>query len=158
MHHFSHTLGRDVDKAAAHYLYQSVALAVRERLMSAWHKTAAQESSKESRRTFYLSLEYLMGRTLGNALHNLEMTDAVHDALRELGIALEDIEQLEQDAGLGNGGLGRLAACFLDSAANLALPCRSVVTGCVTAMACSASLSTMAGKSNNPMTLSLIHI
>ena len=79
VHHFSHTLGRDVDKAAAHYLYQSVALAVRERLMSAWHKTAAQESGKESRRTFYLSLEYLMGRTLGNALHNLEMTDAVHD-------------------------------------------------------------------------------
>ena len=124
VHHFSHTLGRDVDKAAAHYLYQSVALAVRERLMSAWHKTAAQESGKGSRRTFYLSLEYLMGRTLGNALHNLEMTDAVHDALRELGIALEDIEQLEQDAGLGNGGLGRLAACFLDSAASLALPVR----------------------------------
>lgn len=124
VHHFSHTLGRDVDKAAAHYLYQSVALAVRERLMSAWRNTAAQESDKDRRRTFYLSLEYLMGRTLGNALHNLEMTNAVHDALRELGIALEDIEQLEHDAGLGNGGLGRLAACFLDSAASLALPVR----------------------------------
>jgi len=120
--HFSHTLGRDVEHASAHYLYTAVAVAVRDRLMDRWRATRAAAESRDARRTYYLSLEYLMGRTLSNAVHNLELIEPVRNALDQLGISLETIESLELDAGLGNGGLGRLAACFLDSCASLALP------------------------------------
>ena len=120
--HFSHTLGRELEHASAHFLYSAVAMAVRDRLMDRWRATRAASESLNARRTCYLSLEYLMGRTLSNAVHNLELNEPVSEALNHLGIALEDIESLEADAGLGNGGLGRLAACFLDSCATLALP------------------------------------
>ena len=120
--HFSHTLGRDVDHASAHYLFTAVALAVRDRLMDRWRATRAVAESRHARRTYYLSLEYLMGRALSNAVHNLELQAPVRDALDQLGISLETVESLELDAGLGNGGLGRLAACFLDSCASLGLP------------------------------------
>ena len=119
--HFSHTLGREVDHASAHYLYTAVAMAVRDRLMDRWRATRRQAESG-GRRTCYLSLEYLMGRSLSNAVHNLELAGPLDEALDRLGVELEEIEQLELDAGLGNGGLGRLAACFLDSCASLALP------------------------------------
>ena len=119
--HFSHTLGREIDRASAHYLYTAVALTVRDRLMDRWRATRRQAESG-GRRTCYLSLEYLMGRSLSNAAHNLELAAPLGEALGKLGLALEDIEQLELDAGLGNGGLGRLAACFLDSCASLGLP------------------------------------
>ncbi|MEE9320490.1 MAG: glycogen/starch/alpha-glucan phosphorylase [Granulosicoccus sp.] len=120
--HFSHTLGRDPLQASAHYLFTAVAMAVRDRLMDSWRATKASHEASDTRRTCYLSLEFLMGRALTNAVHNLGLTDDLGKALCELGIALEDIEQLELDAGLGNGGLGRLAACFLDSCASLGLP------------------------------------
>ena len=120
--HFSQTLGRDIDYASAHFLYKAVAMSVRDRLMERWRETRKITESSTSRRTYYLSMEYLMGRALGNAVHNLQLDKDLDAALGELGLALEDIEQLEHDAGLGNGGLGRLAACFLDSCASLALP------------------------------------
>lgn len=120
--HFQQTLGRDVDHASAHYLYMAVAMTVRDRLMERWKSTRASMESSTLRRTYYLSMEFLMGRALGNAVNNLEMKDELTQALGDLGLMLEDIEQLEQDAGLGNGGLGRLAACFLDSCASLGLP------------------------------------
>ena len=120
--HFSHTLGREVENASAHYLYTAVALAVRERLMDRWRLTRRRAEGDGKRRTCYLSLEYLMGRSLSNAVHNLELAGPLGEALDELGVRLEDVEQLELDAGLGNGGLGRLAACFLDSCASLGLP------------------------------------
>lgn len=120
--HFSHTLGRDLDHASAHYLYTAVAMTVRERLMDRWRQTRRASESRDARRVSYLSLEYLMGRALSNAVHNLELEAPLHDALKALGVSLEDIEELELDAGLGNGGLGRLAACFLDSCATLGLP------------------------------------
>ncbi|MFK7853404.1 MAG: glycogen/starch/alpha-glucan phosphorylase [Granulosicoccus sp.] len=119
---FSHTLGRDIDHASAHFLYKAVAMTVRDQLMSNWRATRKAVESPTVRRTCYLSMEYLMGRALGNAVHNLELDKALHQALSDLGIRLEQIEALEHDAGLGNGGLGRLAACFLDSCASLALP------------------------------------
>ncbi len=120
--HFSGTLGRDLAVADAEALYTAVALAVRERLMDDWRRTRQATVNGTTRRTCYLSLEFLMGRALGNALLNLGLHDAVQQALDTLGLNLADIEELEPDAGLGNGGLGRLAACFLDSCAALALP------------------------------------
>ncbi len=120
--HFSHTLGRDIDHASPHYLYSAVALAVRDRLMDQWRITRAETEAAGTRKTCYLSLEFLMGRSLSNAVNNLELVGPVKQALHQLGVELEEIESLEHDAGLGNGGLGRLAACFLDSCATLALP------------------------------------
>lgn len=120
--HFFQTFGRDISYASAHYLYKAVALSVRDRLMQRWQLTRETMESTALRRTCYLSMEFLMGRALGNAVNNLQMHDQLTSALTSLGLKLEEIEELEHDAGLGNGGLGRLAACFLDSCASLALP------------------------------------
>ncbi len=120
--HFERTLGRDIDHAAAHYLYKAVALSVRDRMMEHWLVTRQAVESSVPRHTCYLSMEYLMGRALRNAVHNLDLQDELSRALEELGLTMEKAELLEADAGLGNGGLGRLAACFLDSCASLALP------------------------------------
>ena len=120
--HFNHTLGRDFSNASAHYIYQAVAMTVRNRVMERWRATRAHQGKTYPRKTCYLSLEFLMGRALSNALLNLGMTEPMRKALADLGMDLNDIEELEADAGLGNGGLGRLAACFLDSCATLGLP------------------------------------
>ena len=89
---------------------EAFALAVRDRLTARWNATRHAYERHASRRTCYLSLEYLIGRSLGNALLNLGIRDEAARALDALGLALEEIETLEHDAGLGNGGLGRLAA------------------------------------------------
>jgi glycogen/starch/alpha-glucan phosphorylases len=120
--HFAHTLGRDKYCRTPHYAYQSLALAVRDRLMDRWKNTNYAYIEQDSRRACYLSLEYLMGRALGNAMLNLGVQDAATKALGELGLVMEELVDSERDAGLGNGGLGRLAACFLDSCATLQLP------------------------------------
>ncbi len=102
--------------------YVSLALAVRDRMVDNWIKTQERYYDQDAKRVYYLSLEFLMGRTLGNAMLNLGVTEACHQALIDLGYSLEDLRDAEWDAGLGNGGLGRLAACFLDSLATLQLP------------------------------------
>ena len=122
LRHFSHTLGRELGDASAYHIYQAVAMTVRDRVMDRWRVTRARVLKEAPRRTCYLSMEFLMGRAFGNALLNLELTDTVNEALQSLGLDLNTIEELEPDAGLGNGGLGRLAACFLDSCATLGLP------------------------------------
>ena len=99
--------------------YVALALAVRDRMVSRWVRTQDTYYRQDSKRVYYLSLEYLMGRTLGNSLINLGLLDECSRALHELGYRLEDVRDAEWDAGLGNGGLGRLAACFLDSMATL---------------------------------------
>jgi len=105
------------------YLYQAMAYVVRDRLMADWRNTwSYYRSEKGHRRAHYLSLEYLIGRSLNNHLLNSDLRDPVCGALEAFAVALEDIESKEPDAGLGNGGLGRLAACFLDSCATLRLP------------------------------------
>lgn len=104
------------------YLYRAVAASVRDRLIERWRKTSVSMSKPGTRKTYYLSLEFLIGRSLGNAIQNLDLDQEIRDALREWSAELETIEDQELDAGLGNGGLGRLAACFLDSCANLQLP------------------------------------
>src|SRR5262249_55354825 len=102
--------------------YVSVALAVRDRMMERWIRTQDAYYEHDAKRVYYLSLEFLMGRTLGNSLVNLGLTEPGHEAVRALGYDLETLREAEWDAGLGNGGLGRLAACFLDSLATLELP------------------------------------
>ncbi|MDQ3555348.1 MAG: glycogen/starch/alpha-glucan phosphorylase, partial [Gemmatimonadota bacterium] len=101
--------------------YMSTAWMVRDRLAAHWARTQLQRSQAGAKRVYYLSLEFLMGRTLGNALLNLGLENATAEALQEMGIDLEALEEREPDAGLGNGGLGRLAACYLDSMATLGL-------------------------------------
>jgi Carbohydrate phosphorylase len=99
--------------------YLALALAVRDRMVQQWTRTNDTYYERDAKRVYYLSLEYLMGRTLGNSLVNMGLLDECAKALQELGYTLEDLREAEWDAGLGNGGLGRLAACFLDSMATL---------------------------------------
>ncbi len=120
--YFSHTLGRDKMCLAAYHVYTSLSLSLRDRLVERWKNTQYAYEEARCKRTYYLSLEFLMGRALGNAMLNLDVNGPTKDALRKLGLVLEEIADQEHDAGLGNGGLGRLAACFLDSCATLQLP------------------------------------
>ena len=121
-HYFGRLLGRRTIQTDSPFLYQSVVYAARDRLMERWNKTRNANEAVNNRRVSYLSLEFLMGRLLRNALLNLGIEDATTEALERLGLDLEDVCEREQDTGLGNGGLGRLAACFLDSCATLSLP------------------------------------
>jgi starch phosphorylase len=102
--------------------YVALALAVRDRMIQRWVRTQEAYYAHDAKRVYYLSLEYLMGRTLGNSLVNMGLLGECGKALHELGYRLEDLRDVEWDAGLGNGGLGRLAACFLDSMATLGYP------------------------------------
>ncbi|MBK7664899.1 MAG: glycogen/starch/alpha-glucan phosphorylase [Sterolibacteriaceae bacterium] len=120
--HFNHTLGCDVHSKYSYHRYQAVAMALRDRLVDRWKHTHYSYRMHDCKRAYYLSLEFLMGRTLGNAVLNLDIPEQTRQALGQLGMKMEDIEDNEADAGLGNGGLGRLAACFLDSCATLQLP------------------------------------
>ncbi|PIL26155.1 hypothetical protein GSI_11910 [Ganoderma sinense ZZ0214-1] len=102
--------------------YQASALSVRDNLLVNWNETQLHYSRKAPKRAYYLSLEFLMGRTLDNALLNLGLKEKYQDGMDRLGFNLEDLIDQERDAGLGNGGLGRLAACYLDSSASQELP------------------------------------
>jgi len=121
-HYYAHTLGRDRESRLVYYPYQALAIVLRDRLTERWKKTRRNRDQGDRKQTYYLSLEFLMGRALGNAMLNLGISGPVERGLYELGLVLEEIAEIEPDAGLGNGGLGRLAACFLDSCATLELP------------------------------------
>jgi glycogen phosphorylase len=120
--HVRYTLARQATTASELDLYMSTAYAVRDRLAERWAATNARYHARDVDRVYYLSLEFLIGRTLGNALISMGMEGAAAEALQELGYRLEELQEREPDAGLGNGGLGRLAACYLDSMATLDLP------------------------------------
>ena len=120
--HLTDSLAQDQYTATQLGRYNSFALAIRDQLIRRWLHTQETYDNVDAKRVYYLSLEFLLGRMLGNNLINLQLYDASADALRELGYRLEDLREVEWDAGLGNGGLGRLAACFLDSLATLRLP------------------------------------
>ena len=121
-HYFGHTLGRHRLRTDSPYLYQALVLAVRDRLTERWSRTRLAIEQSEARRVSYVSLEFLMGRLLGNALLNLDLQDEAREALHRIGLEVEELLDAEPDTGLGNGGLGRLASCFLDSCATLGLP------------------------------------
>jgi glycogen phosphorylase len=120
--HITYTLALDRGMASERDFYMSTAWSIRDRLAERWAATQRRYRERDAKRVYYLSLEFLMGRTLGNALINLGLTEPTVEALDPLGFRLEDIEEIEPDAGLGNGGLGRLAACYLDSMATLEIP------------------------------------
>ena len=123
LRHLEYTLAelpRHVDSEWEPYL--ALALTVRDRLIQRWIRTQDTYYEQDPKRVYYLSLEYLMGRTLGNSLIAMGLRDACAQALTDLGYRLEELREAEWDAGLGNGGLGRLAACFLDSLATLGYP------------------------------------
>ena len=121
-HYYGHRLGRDEHCKSPHYAYEALAMVVSDRLIVRCKETYNAYRDEDCKRAFYLSMEFLMGRTLSNAMLNLGINNAVDNAMYELGLELEELIDSEPDAGLGNGGLGRLAACFIDSCATLQLP------------------------------------
>ena len=120
--YYSHRLGRDENCRSPHYAYEALSMAISDRLIERWKRTYNTYKETDCKRAYYLSMEFLMGRTLSNAMINLGISDEVEQAMYQLGIELEELVESEPDAGLGNGGLGRLAACFIDSCATLQLP------------------------------------
>ncbi len=120
--YFGHTLGWDKTTLSGFPVYSSLAATLRDRLIERWRHTQRAYDESDCKQAYYLSLEFLMGRTMGNAMLNLDMQQETAEAMHNFGLVLEDVQDQESDAGLGNGGLGRLAACFLDSCATLQLP------------------------------------
>lgn len=122
LYHMRCTLARDTKTATNHDWLMAVSCAIRDLLHHRFITTQETHVEKKARRCYYLSVEYLMGRLLRNNLSNAELLEVAQNAMRELGLDPETIFAEEKDMGLGNGGLGRLAACFLDSLATLDLP------------------------------------
>ena len=122
LRHLKSTFARDRVTATRNDWWMATCMAARDQMLARYIDTQAQHASKNVRRVYYLSLEYLMGRVLTNNLVNLQLRDVATEALAELGQNLENIADEEADMGLGNGGLGRLAACFLDSLATMDIP------------------------------------
>jgi len=120
--YIEHHLGKDCERAGIFDNYIGLAYTVRDRLIERWLSTQRSYYKRSVKRVYYLSLEFLVGRTLGNSMVNLGIEDECTKALEDMGCKMEDIWEAEWDAGLGNGGLGRLAACFLDSLATLGVP------------------------------------
>ena len=110
---------KTIEEATQEQIFQAVSLAVKDVIIDNWLLTQKQYEKDDPKIVYYLSMEFLMGRALGNNLINLSGYDEVKEALDELGFDLNVIEDQEPDPALGNGGLGRLAACFLDSLATL---------------------------------------
>lgn len=113
---------KNLETASAEEIYQAAVFSLRDLITDKWIKTHDTYSEKDAKIVYYLSMEFLMGRFLGNALINMGMNTVIKEVFAELGIDYNTVEEAEPDPGLGNGGLGRLAACFLDSLSTLELP------------------------------------
>ncbi|CAG8960858.1 hypothetical protein HYFRA_00002395 [Hymenoscyphus fraxineus] len=120
--HVETTLARSMFNCDETAAYAAASLALRDRLITQWNRTQQRQTFADGKRVYYLSLEFLMGRALDNAMLNIGAKDIAKEGLADLGFRVEDIISQEHDAALGNGGLGRLAACFLDSMASLNIP------------------------------------
>ena len=120
--HLHCSLGTDENKANNHAWWKATCASVQEHVLEGLRKTQKSHYLNDTRAMHYFSAEFLMGRLMSNNLHNLGLFDATEKALNELGVNLTDIMEEEPDMALGNGGLGRLAACFIDSLATLDLP------------------------------------
>ncbi|MDH3198901.1 MAG: glycogen/starch/alpha-glucan phosphorylase, partial [Candidatus Krumholzibacteria bacterium] len=117
-----YSLGKDPATATSRDWFHATALAVRDRLIERWMDTTRSDEQRQPKRVYYLSMEFLTGRLLSNSLLNIGLDEELRAALADLEVELDDLRAVEQDAALGNGGLGRLAACILDSMATLSLP------------------------------------
>lgn len=118
----TYSVGKDTITATNRDRFFAAAYMVRNRLIDRWMETMRSYYINDAKRVYYFSLEFLMGRTLMNSVHNLGFDQQFREACNDLGIDLDKVREIEPDAALGNGGLGRLAACFLDSMATLSLP------------------------------------
>lgn len=118
----TYAIGKDRVVAKRHDWLAATILTLRDSVIDRWMESTREAYHAKSKRVFYLSLEFLIGRLLRDALSNLELTEAYRVALHDLGVDLNLVEELEADAALGNGGLGRLAACFMESMASLNIP------------------------------------
>lgn len=119
--HLRFTLAKDEHSYTEWDVYKSVVLAVMDRLHDRWLSTQTRYYKEDRKRVYYLSMEFLIGRLLDNALINLGIQDEVREAMKKLGHDYDQLREVEMDAALGNGGLGRLAACFLDSMATMGI-------------------------------------
>ncbi len=122
IHHLMSFQGRDPERSGAKDVYKALAYTMRDIMVEKWISTQKTFYAKEKKRVYYLSLEFLIGRSLGNSMTNLGMLEAAKKAVEDLGFDMAEIRDQEEDAALGNGGLGRLAACFMDSIATLKIP------------------------------------
>ena len=122
IHHLMSFQGRDPERSGARDVYKALAYTMRDLMVQKWISTQKTFYAKEKKRVYYLSLEFLIGRSLGNSMTNLGILQDVKQAVEELGFDISEIRDQEEDAALGNGGLGRLAACFMDSIATLKIP------------------------------------
>ena len=113
---------KTLEEATRQEVFQATAYAIKDQIIDYWMKTQKEYEKQDAKRVYYMSMEFLMGRALGNNLINLQAYEGVKEVLEELGFDINAIEDQEPDAALGNGGLGRLAACFLDSLATLGYP------------------------------------
>ncbi len=120
--HLQYSLSKDQYTATDRDLYLALALSARDRLIERWIRTQQMYYTHDVKRVYYLSAEYLMGRVLESNLLNLGMLPETQEAMEEINVPLENLFEMEPDMGLGNGGLGRLAACFMDSLATLQIP------------------------------------
>jgi starch phosphorylase len=118
----TYVVGKDADIATDHDWYCATALAVRDRIVDIWQATRRETQQRKKKRVHYLSIEFLIGRLLFDTLTNLRLVEPVRNALADMGVNLDKLALAEPDAALGNGGLGRLAACFMDSMAALKIP------------------------------------
>ena len=118
----AYALGMRPEDANDHDWYMAVALALRDRVVDVWMRSRAETKRVQKKRVYYLSIEFLIGRLLFDTLINLRLVEPTRRALASLNIDLDDLRRLEPDAALGNGGLGRLAACFMDSMSALGIP------------------------------------
>jgi starch phosphorylase len=118
----TYVLGKTVENASDYDWYQATVLAVRDRLVDIWMQSRREATRLKKKRVYYLSIEFLIGRLLPDTLTNLQLAEPARRALQSLGLDLDRLRDVEPDAALGNGGLGRLAACFMDSMAALAIP------------------------------------
>jgi starch phosphorylase len=121
-HHLEYTLGKHKNNTTEEDIYKAVSYAVRDLIIDRFNDTQETYRNNNPKRVYYLSLEFLLGRTLTNSITNLGIFDIMKDAIESFGYDISKIEEHEHDAGLGNGGLGRLAACFMDSLSTLEIP------------------------------------
>ena len=118
----TYDVGKRPEAANDHDWYQATVLAVRDRVVDAWMRSRAESRHQHKKRVYYLSIEFLIGRLLLDTLNNLRLVEPARRALGSMGVDLDDLRRIEPDAALGNGGLGRLAACFMDSMSALGVP------------------------------------
>ena len=120
--HLRYSLAKERSTLTNHDWFRALSLAVRDQLVDQMLDTEARYRERDAKRLYYLSMEFLTGRSLASNLVNLGIVELCRDMLRDAGLNLDDVLETEYDAALGNGGLGRLAACFLDSLATLGMP------------------------------------